>query len=149
MNVRKLIVLGVALTGANVGGWAQTNTQVYSLADGSLLTDDCPICDRLPTVLPLTGTFKLSLLEETPLSRRYQLTDIDFQAGSKSNRLYTVSGTGVYEVGGEVAVSQNMFLDVQVNPNGVGPIEALCANSDRTVSSAWPKLRIHVDQTNG
>ena len=36
----------------------------YQLLEGSTFTDDCPICDRIPIVVPMRGTFQLRLLED-------------------------------------------------------------------------------------
>ncbi len=152
MNLRNLKLLGMLCTGvvvAGADGLAQTATnQIYTLIAGSQLTDDCPTCDRLPIVVPMTGTFGLSVLELNPLFTRYELTDIAFHAGTNAGREYQVSGRGTYQIGGEVAVLQDMFLDLAIS-NGGGQTAALCVNPDRSVSQPWPKLQITMDQTNG
>lgn len=138
----------VGLLASQFCAFGQANSQPYTLASGSQLTDDCPFCDRLPIVLPLNGTFTLSLVEQNPLVSRYELQNIAFQAGSNSGPHYAVSGKGLYQVGGEVAYLQDLFLDIEVN-NSFQVTEALCVNSNRTVLAQWPKLQINVDQTNG
>ncbi len=143
-----LLLFGLWLTGER--GLAQRSPadRIYTLIKGSALVDDCPICGR-PTILaPMTGTFALRLVERNPLFARYELQNISFQAGAASGREYQVSGGGGYQVGGEVAVAQDMFLDAQID-NGFAKTMALCANGDRAVTSAWPEIRITVDQTNG
>ena len=137
MNLRNLKLLGMLCTGvvvAGADGLAQTATnQIYTLIAGSQLTDDCPTCDRLPIVVPMTGTFGLSVLELNPLFTRYELTDIAFHAGTNAGREYQVSGRGTYQIGGEVAVLQDMFLDLAIS-NGGGQTAARCVNPDRSVS---------------
>jgi len=151
MNWRKLILQITLLTGvlAATPAVAQsTNAQVYALVTGSQLVDDCPICAR-PTILaPLTGTFTLSILDQNPLYTRYELTDIAFHSAAQTGKEYKVVGRGVYQIGGEVAIMQDLFLDVAID-NGFATTKAQCVSTDRTVSQKWPKLGISVDQTNG
>ncbi len=151
MKRPKFILQMVLLTGLVAGTPAvaqTTNAQMYALVTGSQLVDDCPICER-PTILaPMTGTFTLSLLDQNPLYTRYQLTDISFHAAAQTSMQYKVVGTGIYQIGGEVALLQDLFLDVAIN-NGFTTTKAECANKDRTVSQRWPKIGISVDQTNG
>jgi len=152
MGLRNLIFAGLLLTPHLLPlptCCAQTNAQAYVLVSGSLLTDDCPFCDRLPIILPLTGTFSLSLVEQNPLFSRYQLQDIWWSAGSNSGPQYFVSGSGSYQIGGEVAYLQDLFLDIEVAQKSFRTNHAYCESSNRTVTVTWPKLQIHVDQTNG
>ncbi len=151
MNRKKVLLQMLLLTGvlAGTSTLAQpTNTQVYALVTGSELVDDCPICGR-PTILaPLTGTFTLSLLDQNPLYTRYELTGISFHAGAQTGMQYKVSGSGIYQVGGEVAILQDLFLDVSID-NGFVTTKAQCVNTNRAVSQTWPKIGVSVDQTNG
>jgi hypothetical protein len=152
MRFRMLILAGILQTGSfflQQSCLAQTNAQAYVLVSGSLLTDDCPFCDRLAIILPLTGSFSMSLEEQNPLFSRYLLQDISWSAGSNSGPQYYVSGSGMYQVGGEVAYLQDLFLDVEVAQNSFRTNHAYCESSNRTVTVTWPKLQIHVDQTNG
>jgi hypothetical protein len=129
---------------------AQTNAppQKYTLLTGSQLIDDCPICGR-PTILaPMTGTFYLHVLDQNPLFTRFELLNIFFHAGTNPGPEYKVIGSGIYQVGGEVAVVQNLFLDVEIN-NGFTNTEALCANINTGVHVSWPKIQISMNQTNG
>lgn len=124
------------------------DTRVYTLLPGSQLTDDCGICDRIPIVVPMTGTFRLRFLDETPLLTRYQILDAAFHAGTKGGPDYWVGGSGAYQAGGEVAVSQDLFLDAGID-NGVETTRALCANPDRAVTQIWPRIQASLLQTNG
>jgi hypothetical protein len=151
MNWRKLIpqvMLLMGVVAATPAVAQSTNAQMYALVTGSQLVDDCPICGR-PTILaPLTGTFTLSVLDQNPLYTRYQLTNISFQPSAQTGLKYKVVGTGTYQIGGEVAVLQDLFLDVAID-NGYTTTKAQCVNSNRQVSQQWPKIEISVDQTNG
>jgi hypothetical protein len=90
-------------------------TRIYTLRTNSTLKDDCPICARTPIVVPMTGTFRLRFLNQDPLFTRYQVQDISFHAGARTGPEYWVTGSGTYQVGGEVAVSQKLFLDTAVS----------------------------------
>ena len=104
---------------------AQTNApQKYTLLTGSKLIDDCPLCGR------------------------FELLNIFFHAGTNPGPEYKVIGSGIYQVGGEVALVQNLFLDVWIN-NGFTNTQALCANTNTGVIVPWPKIQASVDQTNG
>jgi hypothetical protein len=151
MNLKNMVLAGPLLLAVPLAtAWAQLPSEsirIYTLLSGSELTDDCPICDRIPIVVPLTGTFRLQFLEQTPLFTRYEIQDITFRADTKPS-LYQVTGTGTYEVGGEVAVVQDMSLDVKIT-NGITNTRAFCVKMDRTVAQPWPKIQIQVGQTNG
>jgi hypothetical protein len=152
MNRKWLFLAGMLLAAfpaATCRLGAQTNSpQPYTLVTGSELIDDCPICDR-PTILaPMTGTFELHLLDQNPLFTRFELLNISFHAGTNPAPEYKVTGSGIYQVGGEVALVQNLFLDVWIN-NGFTNMEALCANTNTVVNQPLPKINVSVDQTNG
>jgi hypothetical protein len=152
MNRKNLLLMGMlfaAFSAATCRVVAQTNSpQKYTLLAGSQLIDDCPICDR-PTILaPMTGTFDLHLLEQNPLFARFELLNISFEAGTNLGPKYKGIGSGIYQVGGEVALIQNLFLDVEIN-NGFTNTEALCTNTNTRVNEPWPKIQVSVDQTNG
>lgn len=151
MNWRKLILQITLWTGvmAATAAVAQSTTaQRYALVTGSQLVDDCPICER-PTILaPMTGTFALSMLEQNPLYTRYAMTDISFHAGAQTGMEYKVVGSGIYQIGGEVAILQDLYLDVTID-NGFTTTKTQCVNKGRGVSQPWPKIEITVDQTNG
>jgi hypothetical protein len=120
----------------------------YLLLNGSHLLDDCPPCAR-PTVLePMRGRFELRLVEENPLFSRYDLTNIAFTAGSLAGPTYKVAGRGSYTLGGEVALLQDMFLEVQID-DGVTNRVCYLTNATPTLSRRWPLLDVELVQTNG
>src|SRR5579859_4195553 len=143
MNPRSLFLTGMllaALSAASCRVAAQTNTpQEYTLLAGSQLIDDCPMCGRPTIFAPMTGTFDLILLDQNPLFARFELLNISFEAGTNLGPRYKVTGTGIYQVGGEVALMQNLFLDVVIN-NGFTNTEALCTNTNTGVNATWPKI---------
>src|SRR6266540_652039 len=128
---------------------AQTPTAnrpwVYRLLDDSTLTDDCPVCGRPTIQVPLRGTFSLRLLTQNPLFSRYAMEDIQFTARGGD---YRVTGSGTFQIGGEVALVQEMFLQVQVD-NGFTSRLCYFTNSTVAVDRLWPMIDITLDQTNG
>jgi hypothetical protein len=82
---------------------------------GSFLVDDCLGCERPAHLVPMQGSF---LLEEVsagpdPVSR-YKVHCLDLQSASGESH-YDVMGNGTYDQGGEVALQQNMMLQVSIN----------------------------------
>ncbi|MCW5553578.1 MAG: hypothetical protein KIS67_15640 [Verrucomicrobiae bacterium] len=127
---------------ATNGNWT------YTLLQDSQLTDDCPICDRIPIVVPLRGKFELRLLEENPVFARYAVENLDFVASEPLRPTYKVTGQGTYQVGGEVAMMQEMVLEVQIDN---GDTKTLCYLTNETglVQRRWPMMSIQLHQTNG
>jgi len=131
-----------ALAGAR-GAEAQSFTNaLYTLLEGSTITDDCLICGR-PTILqPLRGTFELVLLEENLLFTRYRMTNIAWHAGGDAPFAYEVTGTGEYQFGGEVALVQHMTLDVQINGQ-----KRNFTNDSPIIGRRFPLIDVSLTQT--
>jgi len=98
--------------------------------------------------VPLRGSFRLRLLDVNPLFERFALDGIAFTAGAAPGRQYKVTGGGTYQQGGEVALFQQMFLQVNID-DGVSNRLAYLTNGATTVPRSWPMIQIAVDQTNG
>src|SRR5438045_9642210 len=110
-----LLLLGVWMTGE--AGFTQLSPSIrsYTLTKGSELVDDCPICGRPTILVPMTGSFALRFVDQNPVLTRYELLNISFHAGAAPGREYQVHGAGTYQVGGEVAVTQEVFLGVEID----------------------------------
>ena len=97
---------------------AQTNAAggpwVYRLLAGSYLIDDCLPCARPTFMLPMQGSFTLILTEDNPLLARYELRDLSFVAASPGAAPYRLAGKGSWTMGGEVAVLQDMTIQVEL-----------------------------------
>ena len=82
----------------------------YSLARGSTFswgcfgTCECPVVER-----PLTGSFTLRDLGFDGLFERYAVLEARFDGGP------LLTGTGVYKVGGEFAITQQLVLDLSAD----------------------------------
>jgi hypothetical protein len=116
----------------------------YRLEEGSVLIDDCIVCGRATLPIPIAGTFLLGEVAGAPNPvSTFRIDAIDFK-GTRSGVDYKVQGIGTYRQGGEVALLQHLFLDVQVNDaigvhmeSGPVPVEAVL-----------PALDVQASQTN-
>lgn len=127
---------------------SSASPQCYSLVDGSQITDDCPVCDRLPIVRNLRGSFQLRFVQQNPLFTTYAVEDMALTAGETNGPYYLVKGSGTYEFGGEVALRQELYLNLQIF-NGLRWDACQFTNASGAFSRAWPMVSISVDQTNG
>ena len=120
----------------------------YTLVNGSQLTDDCPICDRVTVPVPMQGTFQLRFLGQGPLFANYSVENLVFTAGQPGGRAYKVSGHGTYRIGGEIGIQQDLLLEVVIND---GLTNTLCelTNATPLVVRHWPMFKAETDQTNG
>ena len=106
----------------------------YELVDESMLVEDCYPCGP-PTVLrPMRGSFDLVLVEETPISARFELRGIHFEAGTETEPR-TVTGSGTLEVGGEVALRQTAVLEVKFNGRAM-----VLTNESPALDRWWPMV---------
>ncbi|HWB02167.1 MAG TPA: hypothetical protein VG796_04020 [Verrucomicrobiales bacterium] len=118
----------------------------YTLLNGSYLLDDCLICGRPAVQEPMRGTFDLRVLETTPLYVRYSVENLRFTAGT--TRTYTVTGSGEFKIGGEVASVQEMSLEAEID-DGTTKIPAELKSEAEPPVRAFPMMDITVKQTNG
>src|SRR5687767_5625208 len=119
-----------------------TNPVVYRLLEGSTLTDDCLICGRPALLYPLRGTFTLVQTNVNPITTQYQLRDIDFYTGSRSNAEHRIRGSGEYQVGGHLVVQQDMVLEVSMND-----VSHVFTNENRFITRQFPLLDTELVQT--
>src|SRR6185436_10949919 len=61
---------------------------------------------------------------------------------------YRVTGSGTFQIGGEVALRQEMFLQVQID-NGFTSRLCYFTNTTTAVDRLWPMIDITLEQTNG
>jgi len=115
---------------------------VFTLLEGSTISDDCLICGRPTIIRPLRGTFELVLLEQNFLFTRYRLTNIAWHANGDAPFKYDVTGVGEYRFGGEVALVQNMTLDVLVNGQ-----KRNFTNDSPSVERRFPLLDVSLTET--
>lgn len=144
------VLLALTLFGAGLGeGLAQTPSTnqpwSYLLLNDSYLMDDCLICGRPTIQVPMRGSFRLRLLEENVLSSQYAVEDIRFHA---TNQRYQINGSGTFEIGGEVAVTVRMTLQVTIDDGATNKV-CYFTNESSTMTRTWPMMDITLGQTNG
>ncbi len=118
---------------------------LYHLVEGidnSNLIDECrPPCKRLTLIVPIAGTFELGEIAANPLFTTYRADNIDFYTPA-GDRLYYVSGDGLYRQGGEVALTQMMEIEGKVNEQAGTKFW-----SENGIAGAqFPKIRITLTQ---
>lgn len=88
----------------------------YELQEGSFLVEDCAVpCGRPAIMVPLEGTFLLGQITGLPNPvSTYRIDAIDFK-NAVGGEGWSVTGIGLYLQGGEVALLQEMELEVAVN----------------------------------
>ncbi len=113
----------------------------YRLLPCSTLTDECTICDSLPLVIPIEGGFVLELKDSNPLFETYAVENLSFR-GKWFDRDYTGRLDGEYQIGGEVAIQQEMNLTGRIRE--IDTIEL--ASGIVAIGEAWPWIVIDILQ---
>ena len=91
-----------------------TTTSLYQLEDRSTYADGCfGLCACPIRVLPLRGTFRLKRLDPDPLFQNYDVSEVKWVVPLPAGDL-TITGSGKYRVGGEVAIMHQLSLDLSV-----------------------------------
>jgi hypothetical protein len=118
-RVHLLVLLAVLLP---FPSFAQSTTasqkEIYRLTDASSFEDGC----FAPCLCPahfqgaLIGAFTMTPDAPTPLYRVFKITDLNWFV---PNLGYWVTGSGTYKVGGEVALTHELSLDLVVGDRDV------------------------------
>ena len=118
---------------------------LYRLLEGSVFIRDSLIGGPPTLEVPVRGTFELTLHSANPVNALYDLTNIAFVSMGGIPSDYAITGTGIYQVGGEVALAQEMRLETQVTWAG-GQDSRTFTNAVRGVIRRWPVLEIDLEQ---
>lgn len=114
----------------------------YTLLEGSLLVDDCPVCDRMPIVKQLRGTFDLVLENLGAEFTDYRIQNVEFVVGGGE---FLVNGAGAYRIGGyKNLIQQDLQLSLIIDQQ-----TACFTNQTPTAFRKWPTIEASVTQTNG
>jgi hypothetical protein len=140
-------VAACALAAATGGAKAQTvtNTALYQVNQDSSFEEGCiPPClcpDMFP--VPVTGTFLLTPTGYDGLYNTYAVTNVKWHVPINGADM-VVTGSGTYKVGGEVALLQELELDLQFGgadvkhfDSGLGPMAA-----------PFPEIKLSISTTN-
>ena len=91
-----------------------SSTTLYMLEDRSDFETGCfGPCDCLTRFEPLRGTFELKRLNPDPLFDNYEVAGVAWDVPRQDSVLH-ITGSGRYRIGGEVAVQQQLTLDLAV-----------------------------------
>jgi hypothetical protein len=113
----------------------------YRLIEGSILIDDCTICGRPTIPVPIRGSFWLKPTGENPLFSYYAVRGLRFESSSPYSE-YVGWFSGTYQIGGEVALVQQMTLKGRI-----GEIAALEFESGQVALQApFPWIEIDLAQ---
>jgi subtilisin-like proprotein convertase family protein len=120
----------------------------YQLLEGSTLLEDCPICDHIPIVEPMRGTFDLRFLREDPLYTYYTVENVQLTSRWGDGLAHQATGAGTYKVGGEVAWLQELVLDLLID-NGTGARACHLTNAVDWISRPLPMMDASAVQSDG
>lgn len=133
--------LALALGLLPVCATAQTTERVpYSLEGPSGFERGCfGPCDCPVLHVPMAGRFFLSQVSDDGLFKTYALTDVDWHASAVTANL-NLRGSGLYRIGGEVALLQQMILYLSADG---GPFQRFDSGLVAG-GSGFPRLDIEV-----
>ncbi len=119
-----------------------SETMAYELLPGSTFIDDCLPCARPTIPLPIAGSFTLGTLGAGPLFQSWRVDGADFHTTDTDT--IKVTGAGIYSQGGEVALLQEMLLEVTVND--VTTHVLLSSQGKVPLEAAFPRIEIDLVQ---
>ena len=93
----------------------------YRLDEGSTFERGCfapCACPGGPR-LPIRGTFRLTPSGSDPLFEYYAVTNVDWTVFQPDGMTLSIVGSGTFEIGGEVAIAEELSLDLLVGSDSV------------------------------
>lgn len=122
-----LVVAVVVMTcSGTVLAQATAPIVTYRLGPGSTFERGCvaPCSCAYRAPIPIRGTFNLTRQTVGPLYTDYTVTNVAWQmvdttASNAASQTIKITGSGTYRVGGEVAVTQQLMLDLVVDGGAV------------------------------
>jgi hypothetical protein len=111
-----------ALTAPPVIAQASTSPGVnYRLDDGSTFQRGCfdPCACPAGPILPIQGTFRLTPTSSDPLFDHYAVTNVEWMVRQPDGSTLSVAGSGTFKIGGEVAITEELSLDLVVGSEAV------------------------------
>ncbi len=144
MKMRRLLVPSVVI-GLILVNRIVTADVLYTLTPSSTLQEGCVGPCMCPVRLPevLTGTFLLVPAGSDPLFTNYQLKEISWTTlDSNGGIIHKITGQGTYKLGGEVALTQELALDLTIDGGNPRHFDS----GQVTGGSEFPSLSISVTQ---
>ena len=143
MSSKKLSAVSVVLAMIAASS-AVAATQVYCLGPGSTYQEGCVE----PCLCPIwmsdetEGTFVMMDAGSDPLFTYYRLESISWRAMFNGEVIREITGSGVYRIGGEVALMHQLTLDIRID--GGEPVHL---DSGLIIGgSSFPSISISVSQ---
>ena len=127
---------------ADVGG---AGPVVYELTDESTFQEGCfPPCRcALHEEVPVSGTFTLTLIDRNPLFDTYAVEDVNWTVRTLDGDR-SITGSGRYRIGGEVALTHQLELDLVVGESESQPFD-----SGQVVGgSTFPEIHTEISMNN-
>jgi hypothetical protein len=138
---------GLAAAAPAAPAFAQTTppSRLYHLRPGSLDLDGCFGACQCPALLPepMRGTFVLTPTAPDPLFQNYAVTNVVWRVPYFARML---TGAGTYRIGGEVALEQEMTL--QLAFNGEQPPRVFDSGLGPVGSPGFPVIRVRLHVPN-
>ena len=117
MRIRRVLILLMTIALILASEMAGADV-LYSLAPGTILQEGCVGPCMCPVRLPeaVTGTFLLVPTGSDPLFTHYNLEEISWTVfNSNGGIAHKITGQGTYKFGGEVALTQQLILDLNID----------------------------------
>ena len=76
---------------------------------------DCPFLEAAP----VRGTLRLTPSGSDPLFEHYGVTDVDWTVSQPDGSTLSIVGSGTFKIGGEVAITEELSLDLVVGSDVV------------------------------
>lgn len=126
-------------------GQKTANTTSYEHASSSNYQEGCvsPCLCPITIGLQITGTFDLIQLNPDPLFSRFSLDDISWTViGPDGTVLHTITGFGIYKVGGEFAAMHQLILEISIDKGDLMHFDSGLVPE----SSQFPAISISLDR---
>ncbi len=126
--------------------WTYTLTGDIQLSGGgSLFYRDCPICGIAIRPVPLRGTFRLTLKQETADQSDFDITEISWTASNGSDLQYKLSGAGTLSIF-KSSPAQQVSLNLKVEAGGMTE-DLHFENEIKDLVRSWPNLDFTFKET--
>jgi hypothetical protein len=119
----------------------------YRSVAGTTWLDDCAVCDRPPILVPVAGGFDLVHTGGNPLFERYHVLNLRLSDGFEPPGV-EITGEGVVEIGGEVAIQQRWTLHLNAR-TPAGTRAATLQNPNLAPARLWPMLSAELVEDGG
>jgi len=117
MRAVKVFILVIGIMGLFADG-AQAAETLYELSPGTTFQEGCvgPCLCPIMLLEEVTGTFLLVPAGSDPLFSNYKLNEISWIVlDSNGKVVHEITGQGTYKLGGEVALMQQLVLDINID----------------------------------